>query len=175
MMLPRLDHIRSAPLACLVALLVFAIGSESRAAAPKDRPNILVILADDLGVSDIGCYGSEIDTPNLDRLAANGLRFTQFYNTSRCCPTRASLLTGVYPHQAGVGHMTWKKLDLPGYRSDLSHDTPTIAELLKPAGYGTYMTGKWHGTWNDLPGQPRENWPRPRGFDRLYRMLTCSG
>ena len=70
------------------------------------KPNIILIMADDMGYSDIGCYGGEIKTPNLDLLASNGLRFTQFYNTSRCCPTRASILTGLYPHQAGIGHMT---------------------------------------------------------------------
>jgi arylsulfatase len=145
------------------------------AAAPAARPNIVVILSDDMGYSDAHCFGSEIDTPNIDGLAAGGLRFTQFYNTSRCCPTRAALLTGVYPHQAGVGHMTWKQLDLPGYRSDLSEATPTIAELLKPAGYGTYMAGKWHVTINDLPNKPRQNWPRQRGFDRFYGMITGSG
>jgi arylsulfatase A-like enzyme len=144
-------------------------------AAPAAKPNIVIIMSDDMGYSDAGCFGSEIDTPNIDRLAKEGLRFTQFYNTSRCCPTRASLMTGVYPHQAGVGHMTWKQLDLPGYRSDLSKQTPTIAELLKTAGYGTYMAGKWHLTINDLPNKPKDNWPRQRGFDRFYGMITGSG
>src|SRR4029079_17825960 len=108
-------------------------------------------------------------------LAAQGVRFTQFYNAARCCPTRASLLTGQYPHAAGVGHMTWKQLDLPGYRSDLSHDTPTIAELLKPAGYATYMVGKWHLTINDTADKPKDNWPRQRGFDRYYGTIKGSG
>jgi len=164
----------------LFALVMVMIALPAHAAAttadmPR-RPNIVVIMSDDMGYSDAGCFGGEIDTPNIDRLAAGGLRFTQFYNTSRCCPTRASLMTGVYPHQAGVGHMTWKQLDLPGYRSDLSKHTPTIAELLKSAGYATYMTGKWHLTFNDLPNKPpRENWPRQRGFDRFYGMITGSG
>src|ERR1051325_10983670 len=96
-----------------------------------ERPNIVVILADDMGFSDIGCYGSEIPTPNLDALAANGLRFTQFYNTGRCCPTRAALLTGLYSHQAGVGHMTEDK-GAPGYRGRLNDSCVTIAEVLKP-------------------------------------------
>jgi arylsulfatase len=128
-------------------------------------PNIVLILADDLGYSDLGCYGGEIATPNIDRLAANGLRFTQFYNCARCCPTRASLLTGLYPHQTGVGH-----LSVPGlYPSDLSHQCPTIAELLRRAGYATYMAGKWHVTpW---PGPP-DNWPRKRGFDRFYGIIS---
>ena len=92
------------------------------------RPNVIIVMADDMGWSDIGCYGSEIETPNLDRLAKNGLRFTQFYNTGRCCPTRASLLTGTYPHQAGIGHMMNDR-NLPGYKGDLGKDVRTIAEV----------------------------------------------
>src|SRR5207244_1809034 len=101
------------------------------------RPNIVIILADDMGFSDAGCYGSEIQTPNLDRLAAGGLRFTHFYNTARCCPSRACLLTGLYAHQADVGHMTGNGVDIPGYHNELSHDAVTIAEVLRPAGYST--------------------------------------
>ncbi|HAL70757.1 MAG TPA: arylsulfatase, partial [Verrucomicrobiales bacterium] len=97
-----------------------------------DRPNIILIMADDMGYSDLGCFGSEISTPNLDALAKGGVRFTQFYNTARCCPTRAALLTGLYPHQAGIGHMMDDK-GLPGYRGELSRDSVTIAEVLKPA------------------------------------------
>src|SRR3990170_1543372 len=102
----------------LAALAISA--SPLNAAEPARRPNILVFLADDMGFSDIGCYGGEIATPNLDRLAAGGLRFTHLYNTARCCPTRASLLTGLYPHQAGVGHMVDRDDGLPGYRGDLN-------------------------------------------------------
>ena len=98
------------------------------------RPNVVVIMADDMGWSDIGCYGSEIETPNLDRLAKNGLRFTQFYNTGRCCPTRATLLTGTYAHQAGIGHMMNDR-GLPGYKGDLGNDVRTIAEVMKTADY----------------------------------------
>ena len=133
------------PIARLVALLVPCIPALLAAAGPVAKPNIIVILSDDMGYSDIGCYGSEIDTPNLDRLAANGLRYTRFYNTSRCCPTRASLLTGLYAHQAGVGAMT-KDSKQPGYRGNLSRNAVTIAEALKPVGYRTYMAGKWHLT-----------------------------
>jgi arylsulfatase len=122
-------------------------------------PNILVILVDDMGFSDIGCYGSEIPTPNLDALAKNGVRFTQFYNTGRCCPTRASLLTGLYPHQAGVGHMTDDR-GLPGYSGRLNDQCATMAEVLKPAGYFTAMSGKWH------IGQNHGVIPSKRGFDR---------
>lgn len=138
------------------------------------RPNIIVIMGDDMGYSDIGCYGGEINTPNLDALAATGLRMTQFYNTARCCPTRASLLTGVYPHQAGVGWMMEDR-GTPGYRGDLSTETPTIAEMLKPAGYATYMAGKWHVTPKVRPNQSTENWPRQRGFDRFYGTIHGAG
>src|SRR5438128_1891233 len=109
------------------------------------KPNIVVIMSDDMGFSDLGCYGGEIKTPNLDKLAANGLRFTQFYNTARCCPTRASLLTGLYAHQAGVGHMV-ADLGRPGYRGDLNDRCVTVAEVLQAAGYRTFMSGKWHVT-----------------------------
>ena len=122
-----------------LAVLAALMAGEASAAAP--RPNIVVILSDDMGYSDIGCYGGEIETPTLDRLAAGGLRFTQFYNTARCCPTRASLLTGLYPHQAGVGHMVDDK-GLPGYRGVLNDSCLTIAEVLEPAGYASYAVGK---------------------------------
>ena len=125
------------------------------------KPNIIVILADDMGYSDLGCYGSSIETPNLDSLAANGLRFTDFHNATRCCPTRASLLTGLYPHQAGVGAMTDDE-GKPGYRGKLNEDCVTIAEVLKPAGYATLMTGKWH------VGEGLGHNPTDRGFDRFW-------
>src|SRR5215218_10476437 len=105
----------------LVQVLLVAMVVTTRAALAADatataqRPNIVVILADDMGFSDVGCYGSEIATPNIDRLAEKGVKFTQFYNTARCCPTRASLLTGLYPHQAGMGWMTGSKTEHPGY------------------------------------------------------------
>lgn len=137
----------------------------SKSGAGAARPNIVVILADDMGFSDISCYGSEIKTPNLDKLAQGGVRFTQFYNTARCCPTRASLLTGLYPHQAGVGHMTEERVGtdgkvLPGYSGRLNDRCVTIAETLHGAGYFTAMTGKWH------LGQNLGVVPWNRGFDR---------
>jgi arylsulfatase len=127
-----------------------------------------------MGYSDIGCYGGEIDTPSLDRLAADGLRFTQFYNTARCCPTRASLMTGLYPHQAGVGHMMSDR-GLEGYRGDLNNRCVTIAEVLKQAGYATYMSGKWHVTKHRGPDGPKYNWPRQRGFDRFFGTIHGAG
>jgi len=129
-----------------------------------------------MGYSDIGCYGGVINTPVLDRLAENGLRFTQFYNTARCCPTRASLITGLYPHQAGVGHMMDDRGSV-GYRGDLSKNAVTIAEVLKQAGYSTYMAGKWHVT----PLEPsklnpsKHNWPLQRGFEKFFGTIHGAG
>jgi arylsulfatase A-like enzyme len=152
-------------LASLAVLLAPAAGLPASTRAPAPRPNIVLILADDLGFSDVGSYGGEIPTPNIDRLAADGVRFTQFYNAARCSPTRASLLTGRTPHAVGIGH-----LNGPGtYPGDLDRATPTVAELLREAGYATYMTGKWHVTpW---PG-PGHNHPTRRGFDRFYGILA---
>jgi len=136
------------------------------------RPNIVLIMADDMGFSDLGCYGSEIATPNIDRLAKDGMRFTQFYNSARCCPTRASLMTGLYPHQAGIGHMLGKS---PNglYEGGLAADCVTLAEVLSQSGYATYMSGKWHLTpWpNDAPDAQR-NWPVQRGFNHFYGTLA---
>ena len=145
-----------------------------QATLAAERPNVVVILSDDMGFSDLGCYGGEIHTPNLDKLAAGGLRFTQFYNTARCCPTRAALLTGLYPHQAGVGHMTEDK-GLDGYRGDLNRSCVTMAEVLRPAGYRTYMLGKWHVTRHDKPDSSKHNWPLQRGFDRYYGTIIGGG
>lgn len=137
-------------------------------------PNILLIMADDMGYSDIGCYGGEIRTPHLDSLAENGVRFTRFYNTARCCPTRASLLTGLYPHQAGVGHMMADR-DLPGYKGDLQTNSITIADGLKQAGYAAYISGKWHVTRFIDENGPKHNWPLQRGFDRFFGTVEGSG
>src|SRR5262245_32325339 len=142
-------------------LLAFLLVATSLRAA--DHPNVIIILADDVGFSDLGCYGGEIATPNLDALAAGGVRLTQFYNTARCCPTRASLLTGLYPHQVGVGHMMEDK-GHDGYRGDLSKKCVTLAEALEPAGYRAYAVGKWHVTRHMSPDGPKDNWPLQRGF-----------
>lgn len=141
-------------------LLIAAWACLPAASRAADRPNILVILGDDMGYSDLGCFGSEIRTPNLDALAKNGLRFSAFYNSSRCCPSRASLLTGLYPHQAGIGHFVRNaKSRFPGYQGRLTDRCVTLAEVLKSAGYGTYAVGKWHV---NVPG------PTDRGFDEFY-------
>ena len=148
------------------------------------KPNILLILADDMGFSDIGCFGSEIRTPTLDTLGTNGLRYTQMYNSARCCPSRAALLTGLNPHQAGVG---WMTTTLSGstdaYQGYLNERCVTIAEVLKGAGYRTFLSGKWHvgnaydaqrpDTWR--AGEP--GWPTPtqRGFDDFYGTLDGAG
>ena len=153
------------------SLLGLALATSACAAK---RPNIIIAMADDMGWSDIGCYGGEVDTPNLNTLAEGGVRFTQFYNTGRCCPTRATLLSGTYAHQAGIGHMMGNR-NLPGYKGDLNKNVRTIAEVMKTAGYATYMAGKWHVTPKIQPGGPRDNWPRQRGFDRFYGTIHGAG
>ena len=140
--------------------------------AAAEKPNIVIILADDLGYSDIRPYGGEIDTPNLDALAKHGLRFSQFYNNARCCPTRASLLTGLHPHQTGIGHMTGAQAPLqgkgpPAYAGHLNDSCVTIAQVARSAGYATFMTGKWHLAWKD-----EADWPLQRGFDRYYGCIA---
>ena len=154
----------------------------SRENETQSPPNIVLILADDLGYSDLGCFGSEIRTPNLDRLANQGIRFTQMYNCGRCCPTRASLLTGLYPHQAGIGDMV-VDLNVAPYQGFLNDQCVTIAEVLRERGYATGMAGKWHvgGAYaSDDPDwhKPNPRKPRPidRGFDRFYGTLAgaCS-
>lgn len=147
------------------------------------RPNIVLILADDLGFSDLGCYGSEIPTPNLDRMAAHGLRMTQFYTTPRCCPTRAALLTGLYPQQAGIGNMMENR-GVMGYRGELGRDCLTIAEQLQRADYHTAMVGKWHTSHIYFDGKKqlnfesdtpfwdnKNNWPLQRGFESFYGTI----
>ncbi len=139
------------------------------------KPNVLVILTDDMGYSDIGCFGSEIRTPNIDRLAKNGLSFTHFYNTARCSPTRASLLTGLYPHQAGMGHLSSENYPEEGYKDDLSKNAVTMAEVFQQAGYATYMTGKWHIAKSMKNKGDKSNWPMQRGFQRYFGTLNGSG
>ncbi len=146
-------------------------GASSVKAEKVTKPNIMIIMADDLGYSDLGCMGGEIDTKNIDALAKQGVVFTQLYNAARCCPTRASLLTGLYPHKAGLGHLVMDR-NLPGYRGHITKNTMTIAEALKEQGYNTYMTGKWHlsNKWKDE--SDKSAWPTSRGFDKYYGFLV---
>lgn len=157
----------------ILILVAFVLVANQAAAAP---PNVILIMADDMGWSDLGCFGGEIETPNLDALANGGLRFTQFYNTGRCCPTRASLLTGLYPHQAGIGHMMEDR-GTDAYRGELSNRAVTFAEALKSVGYRNYMVGKWHVTRVVNPNAMSEkyNWPLQRGFDRMYGTIHGAG
>lgn len=133
------------------------------------EPNIVVIMVDDLGYSDIGYFGSEINTPNIDRLAINGLSFRNFYNAGRCCPSRASLLSGLYPHQAGMGGMVSEGETDPDpgpYQGYLTHEYPSMAQQLKKAGYKTFMSGKWH------VGERPQHWPLKYGFDKYFGLIS---
>ena len=172
-----IDKIIKSKFSIGVCVLAFA-GCQSSPEQTMSRPNIVLIMADDLGYSDIGSYGGEIPTPNLDRLAENGMRFTQFYNTSRCVPTRASLLTGLYAHQAGLGRMV-SPSDRPGYIGRLNESSVTIAEVMQSAGYQTFMSGKWHVTHYDYlnpePTLHQDSWPLQRGFDRFFGTLSGAG
>jgi arylsulfatase len=166
----RMNELRWKLTAVLLGAAVLLPGAV-RGAAPA-RPNIVLILADDLGYSDFGCFGSEIATPNIDRLAQSGVALTQFYNQSRCCPTRAALLTGRYQHQVGIGEMiddyaaaARKAANSPAYQDHLSTNSPTLAELLRAAGYQTLMAGKWH------LGKRPEEWPARRGFDHSFVQI----
>ncbi|MEM7380975.1 MAG: arylsulfatase [Bacteroidota bacterium] len=164
---------------CFIIFLALVSCNEQKKqeiANVDNRPNIILIMSDDMGYSDIGCYGGLINTPVLDGLANNGLRYTQFYNTARCCPTRAALLTGVYQHQAGIGHMVYTT-DWDFYSGDLSPNVVTIAEVLNQAGYATYMSGKWHVTpYKGEEEHPtKENWPLQRGFDKFFGTIHGAG
>lgn len=137
--------------------------------APDGAPNVVLILLDDLGWSDFGCFGSEIDTPVADRLAAEGLRYTNFHVTPVCSPSRACLLTGRNHHTTGMGLVANPELGYPGYRGTVSKSTAMLGEMLRPHGYGSYMVGKWHLTpMRFFNGGPFDNWPVNRGFDRFY-------
>ena len=150
--------------------------TNSQSSTSKNKkPNIIVILTDDMGYSDIGSYGSEINTPNIDRLAMNGVRFSHFYNTARCSPSRASLLTGLYPHQAGMGHLSTENFTEEGYVDNLSKNAVTMAEVFQSSGYATYMTGKWHIAKDIVNQNDRSNWPMQRGFQRYFGTLNGSG
>jgi arylsulfatase A-like enzyme len=146
-----------------------------RPTAPEGAPNVVVMLVDDLGFADLGCYGSEIDTPNLDALAARGVRFTDFHSTPMCSPTRAALLTGLNSHRAGAGTVAHVDPGFPGYAEELTDDASTLAEILRDHGYSTLMVGKWHLAKDsdcNAAGNQR-SWPCQRGFDRFYGILDA--
>ncbi|MBU3125938.1 arylsulfatase [Sinomicrobium weinanense] len=160
-----------------VVLIIMAFLSckserEGETKAPAKKPNIVLIMADDMGFSDIASYGGEVETPNLDALAKGGVRYTQFYNNARCCPTRASLMTGLYPHQAGMGWMTTADMGTPEYQGELNSKSVTIAEVLQTEGYHTYMSGKWHlSRVRNIKAGIKDNWPSQRGFDRFFGIV----
>lgn len=170
----RRDFLKALGLGVVAAGIPAAGIVPGASAQSRRKPNIVLIMSDDMGFSDLGCYGGEIHTPHLDHLAAGGLRFTQFYNTARCCPTRASLMTGLYQHQAGIGHMTGDS-GSDAYRGDLNRRCVTIAEALQPAGYRTYMSGKWHVTRFTNKNGPKHNWPLQRGYEKFYGTITGAG
>lgn len=147
-------------LACFLSLVFVAVTMSA-----AEKPNILYILADDLGFSDLGCFGGEIETPALDGIAAGGVRLTQFYNTGRCCPSRASLLSGQYPHRVGLGHMTTNDLGLPGFRGVISSEAQLISEALASGGYRSFISGKWHLGTDD---------PTKHGFEEFYGTLVSA-
>lgn len=147
-----------APALLVTGTLTYANAQE------EQRPNFIVILVDDMGYSDLGCYGSEIKTPHIDHLRKQGMLFSQFYANSRSCPTRASLLTGLYPSRAGMGEMT-ENIGVPEYQGFLNKECLTLGEAMKANGYATYLSGKWHV--GDADGQ----WPYDRGFERSFTFL----
>lgn len=146
-----------------------------RVVAPTGAPNIVIVVADDLGYSDIGCYGSEIDTPNLDRLAGNGVRYSNFHATPLCSPTRAALMTGRNPHAAGIAFPTQIDPGFPGYASELPANQPSLAECLRANGYTTLAVGKWHlcKEADFSEAGSRHSWPLQRGFDQYYGFLEA--
>lgn len=162
-------------LAAMILSTVLSLEDSTCLAAdrPQDKPNILLIVADDMGYSDLGCFGSEINTPNIDALAARGLRATNFYVAPSCSPSRSMLLTGTDSHVAGIGNMAeWTgptQRGQPGYEGYLNTRVVTVASLLRDSGYHTYMAGKWH------LGEKPEQWPAARGFERDFSLLQGAG
>lgn len=153
----------------------FALATFGQVVSAETPPNIVLIMCDDMGFSDISCYGGEIKTPNIDILAKNGVRFSNFKNAGRSCPSRASLLTGKYQHEVGMGWMTAVDEKRPGYRGEIAQNIPTIAEILKSNGYRTYMSGKWHLTVETAYSKPNGSYPTQRGFDAYYGCLSGGG
>lgn len=180
---PSIDRAHMRLFVALAAMLCLPSFLPAADSKPAKRPNIVLILADDMGYADLGCYGSEIHTPNIDRMAGQGVRWKQFYNDGRCCPTRASLLTGLYSHQAGVGHMIEDR-GSPAYHGELNDRCVTLAEALRPAGYRCDMVGKWHVVHIRITGKEqvnhhnndpfwfsKTNWPIQRGFESYYGTI----
>lgn len=161
----------------LYLLLLSVVFSSCKSVETTRKPNIILIMADDMGFSDMGAMGGEIKSPNLDALAEGGILYKQFYNGARCCPTRASLMTGLFPHQTGMGWMTVTDLGTESYAGELNHHCVTIAEVLKENGYNTYMSGKWHlcSDRNTSQNSDKNAWPLQRGFDRFFGTLLGSG
>jgi arylsulfatase len=155
----RFDTLENCVMVRYILLLALSSFLYAGPAASRERPNILCVIVDDLGFSDMGCFGGEIETPVLDALAAGGVRLTQFYNTGRCCPSRASILTGQYPHRVGLGHMTLNDLGHPGFRGKISEQAVTVAQVLQGAGYRSFIAGKWHLGTED---------PTQHGFEEFY-------
>src|SRR4051812_9319980 len=146
-----------------------------RPAPPEGAPNVVIVLVDDMGFSDISCYGSEISTPNLDAIAAQGIRYANFHVTPLCSPTRAALMTGRNSHAVGVGFPTQIDPGFPGYTSELPVNQPTLPEVFRANGYSTLMVGKWHLAKDSdfSEAGSRHAWPLQRGFDQFYGFLEA--
>lgn len=158
-------------------LVFFSCENRKNNAGKPEKPNIILIMADDMGFSDLGFMGSGVQTPNIDRLASNGIVFNQFYNAGRCCPTRASLLTGLYAHNTDLGWMTASDFGRPGYLGAISQNCVTLGQVLKSSGYANYVIGKWHVVYdpNMVADGANHNWPMQRGFDKYFGMLSGGG
>ena len=158
----------------MISLMQFLPRGNAHAQESEDsRPNIVLIVTDDMGYADIGMFGGEIATPNIDAFARTGVRFTNFYTHASCSPTRSTLLSGVDTHLNGLGNMSeWtapNQAGVPGYEGVLNHDVATLPELLQQSGYHTYMTGKWH------LGKDPDKIPAARGFERDFALLDGGG
>ena len=166
-----------AVLLLLLSPVFYCFAQQQKKSAAAPRPNILIILADDMGFSDLSALGSVIKTPALDQLIVNGVSFSNFYNAGRCCPSRAALITGKYPHKVGMGWMTASDLGTPGYTGDLDTRCKTIAEALGKTNYRRYYVGKWHLTANKFihDSASKHNWPLQRGFEKYYGILGGGG
>jgi len=163
------NRVRFILVASIAFLFIAAYGCTAETQSRDDRPNIVIFLIDDTGYADLGAYGSEISTPNIDRLAANGIRFSNYHTPSTCSPTRSMLLSGVDNHLTGMGNMIEimadNQFDQPGYEGIMSQDVVTVPTLLKDGGYNTYMAGKWH------LGKTKESLPAARGFERSIALM----